>query len=128
MAHFLSEILLIEGSFALQIERTGTLLASAVVIAGDSEARRQGLLGRDALPPGSGLVIAPSQGVHTFGMRFPLDIIGVTRDGTVVKCRSNVPPRRVVMAWSAFAIVELGAGELARAGLSVGDRLVALTL
>jgi uncharacterized membrane protein (UPF0127 family) len=68
-------------------------------------------------------VIAPCQGVHTFGMRFPIDIIGVTRDGRVVKVSECVPARRVVFAFSAFAILEVAAGIAARAGLVVGDRL-----
>jgi uncharacterized membrane protein (UPF0127 family) len=70
-------------------------------------------------------VIAPSQGIHTNGMRFPLDIVGVARDGRVVKCRPSVAPRRIVLALSAFAILELAEGESARAGLQLGDRLIA---
>jgi uncharacterized protein len=125
MAHFLSGILHGDGPFGLQIERTGAWLGSALIIAGDSAARRQGLLGRDVLPRGSGLVIAPSQGVHTFGMRFPIDIVCVTRHGLVAKYHAAVRPRRLVLAWSAFAVVELAAGEAERAGLLNGDRLIA---
>jgi uncharacterized protein len=122
VSHFLSGVL--DGQpFALKIERSGALLGSSIRVAGDSATRREGLLGRDALPPGSGLVIAPSQGVHTFGMRFPIDVVCVSRAGVVVKCRSAVVPRRLVLSWSAFAIVELAAGEAARAELVVGDVL-----
>jgi uncharacterized membrane protein (UPF0127 family) len=124
VAHFLSTVL--GGApFSLRIERSGALLGTALVIAGDSATRREGLLGQDSLSPGSGLVIAPSQGVHTFGMRFPIDVVCVTRGGVVVKYRSAVPPRRLVLAWSAFAMIELAAGESARAGVVVGDLLVA---
>jgi len=124
VAHFLSAVL--GGApFSLRIERSGALLGTALVIAGDSATRREGLLGQDSLSPGSGLVIAPSQGVHTFGMRFPIDVVCVTRGGVVVKYRSAVPPRRLVLAWSAFAMIELAAGESTRAGLQPGDTLVA---
>ncbi len=124
MAHFLAGVL--DGTpFALRIERSGVLLGTSFRLAGDSATRREGLLGHDALPPGSGLVIAPSQGVHTFGMRFPIDVVCVTREGVVVKYRSAVVPRRLVLSWSAFAMVELGAGEAGRAGLMVGDVLAA---
>jgi uncharacterized protein len=105
------------------IERSGALLAERIEIAGDSASRRKGLLGRDRLEPGCAVVIAPSQGVHTFGMRFAIDIVAVARDGSVVKIRSHVPPRRIVMAWSAFAIIELNAGSAAAVQLQVGDRL-----
>jgi uncharacterized protein len=125
MSHFLSAVVEAAKPFALQIERTGTLLGSSLVVAGDSASRRQGLLGRDGLPAGSGVVIVPSQGIHTFGMRFPLDIVCVTRDGVVAKYRADVPPRRLVLSFAAFAIVELSAGESARSGLLAGDRLIA---
>jgi uncharacterized membrane protein (UPF0127 family) len=56
-------------------------------------------------------------------MRFDIDIVGVTRDGRIVKIRERVPPRRVVLAWSAFAFLELTAGAADRAGIVTGDRL-----
>ena len=108
---------------SVTIERSGELLATRIEIAGDSASRRKGLLGRDRLEPGCGVVIAPSQGVHTFGMRFAIDVVAVSREGTVVKIRSHVPPRRIVLAFSAFAILELEAGASAVAQLEVGDRL-----
>jgi uncharacterized protein len=109
---------------SLAIERTGACLAARVDVAGDSASRRRGLLGRDHFDPGSAILIAPCQGVHTFGMRFPIDIVAIARDGSVIKIRAHVPSRRIVMAWSAFAIIELPAGEADRSGLRVGDRLI----
>jgi hypothetical protein len=70
------------------------------------------------------LVIAPSQGVHTFGMHFPIDVIGVARDGRIVKIKSSVCPRRVVLSFRAFAMVELGAGATASARIRLGDLVV----
>jgi uncharacterized membrane protein (UPF0127 family) len=105
------------------IEGSGASLAKRIEVAGDSASRRRGLPGRDRLDPECGVVIAPSQAVHTFGMRFAIDIVAVARDGSVVKIRSHVPPRRIVMAWSAFAIIELPAGSADTARLQIGDRL-----
>jgi uncharacterized membrane protein (UPF0127 family) len=48
----------------------------------------------------------------------------VARDGRVVKIRPRVPPQRLVFAWRAFAILELAAGVVEKAGLVVGDRLI----
>ena len=93
-------------------------------MAGNSASRRKGLLGRDSLDPGCAVVIAPCQGVHTFGMRFAIDIVAVARDGVVVKIRSDVPRRRIVLALRAFAIMEFPPGSAAAADLRVGDRLV----
>ena len=107
----------------LTVERTGEALATTLEIAMDSQSRKKGLLGRDGLDPGHAFVIAPCQGIHTFGMRFPIDVVAVTRDGIVVKTRANVRPNRVVMAWSAFAILELRADSLRASDLLIGDQL-----
>lgn len=106
------------------IERTGAVLATYLEVAGDSASRRKGLLGRERLDPGHAVLIAPTQGVHTFGMRFNIDIVAVARDGRVVKIRSHVPRRRIVLALKAFAIIELPSGSADASDLKVGDRLV----
>lgn len=124
MSHFLVDALDAGAPCGLQIERTGQWLVSELELALDSKTRTRGLLGRDALAPGHGLVIAPSQGVHTFGMRFPIDIIFVRRDGRVIRCRERVAPRRLALSLRAFAVIEMAAGEVARAGLRTGDRVV----
>ena len=126
VAHFLTPVLESTSRCGLRIERTGTWLAEWVEGAFDSQARKRGLLGRDRLPAERALVIAPCQAVHTFAMRFALDIVAVSRDGRVLKIWTGVPPRRIAIAWSAFAIVELAAGVCAGKGLVVGDRLVAI--
>jgi uncharacterized protein len=124
MSHFLTPLLRSKQPCGLLIERTQKWLAITLEMAFDSATRKKGLLGRDTLRDGNGLVIAPSQAVHTFGMRFPIDIVAVGRDGRVIKVREAVGPRRLVFALTAFAIVELPAGACARAGVSPGDRLL----
>lgn len=111
----------------LRLERTGAWLITSLELAGNSEQRRRGLLGRQSLGDGEGLVIAPSQGIHTFGMRFPIDVIGVARDGRVLKIRTAVPSRRLVFCLRAFAMVELSAGAAERLDVQIGDVLMAAT-
>ena len=89
----------------------------------DSKTRKRGLLGRDFLPSGHALILAPSNLVHTFFMRFPIDVVIVMRDGRVVKARQNVPARRLVGAFRGFAVIEMAANELQRSGTVAGDRL-----
>lgn len=89
-----------------------------------SATRKRGLLGRDGLPEGSGLVIAPTNAVHTFFMRFPIDIVFVTKAGEIVKVRRAVRAWRMAAAVRGYAVVELAAGGAALAGLRVGDRVV----
>jgi uncharacterized membrane protein (UPF0127 family) len=109
----------------LRLERTGAWLITSLELAGNSEQRRRGLLGRQSLADGEGLVIAPSQGIHTFGMQFAIDVIGVARDGRVLKIRTAVPSRRLVFCLRAFAMVELPAGASMRLGMQIGDVLAA---
>lgn len=124
--HFLGPVLRTRGDWGLRLTRTGGWLATHGELAGTSKSRTRGLLGRDALEAGHALVIAPCQGVHTFGMRFSLDIVGVARDGAVVTLRCHVPRRRIVLALRAFAVVELAAGACQAASLQVGDHLEAV--
>lgn len=128
MATFLSPALKKDaGDVALAIDRGADpppTLATVVELAADSAARKRGLLGRDGLAPGHALVIAPCNGVHTFAMRFAIDVIFAARDGRVVKIARAVPARRIAFAVGAFAAIEMAAGEAERAGLAVGDRLV----
>lgn len=101
----------------------GRVVANRLEAAFDSDSRRRGLLGRDGLPAGAALVIAPSNAVHTFSMRFAIDVVFVRRSGEVVKVRSAMPRARVSAALRAFAVIELPAGCAATAGIRPGDRL-----
>ena len=99
------------------------VLAGRVEAAFDSATRRKGLLGRSALPPETVLAIAPSNAVHTFGMQFPIDVVFIRRDGSVVKRVLNLKARRIAAALRAFAVLEFAAGQATVAATQVGDRL-----
>jgi hypothetical protein len=120
--HFLDALLRSSPeALALYIGGRSTPLASTVEPAFDSAARRRGLLGRTALAPGTALIIAPCQAVHTFGMRFAIDVIYAARDGRIIKIRQAMPPGRMSAAFSAFATIEMAAGTAEAAGIRVGD-------
>jgi len=72
---------------------------------------------------GSAIIIAPCSAVHTFFMRFSIDVVFAARDGRVLKARRGVSPWRVAAAWRAFAAIELPAGTIERTGTRHGDRL-----
>jgi uncharacterized protein len=63
----------------LENDRNGLVLADQIATAFDSESRRRGLLGRDGLPPRSALIIAPTNAIHTFFMRFAIDVAFMSR-------------------------------------------------
>ncbi len=124
MKSFLSPLLRSGGSsLALTNTRHGRIVARTLLTAFDSKSRKKGLLGRDSLPEGNALIIAPCQAIHTFAMRFAIDVLFVSKDGRVLKVRQAVPPRRIAVSVRAFAVVELPAGAIERSGTQAGDRL-----
>jgi uncharacterized membrane protein (UPF0127 family) len=110
-------------ALALTNSRNNQVVARTLVGAFDSASRRKGLLKQDSLPEGSALVIAPTNAIHTFFMRFAIDVAFVAKDGRVVKVRTAVPPWRIAGAWRAFAVIELPAGALRQADVQPSDVL-----
>lgn len=88
------------------------VIAERAEVADRGAKRRKGLLGRDGLRPGEGLWIVPCESVHTFGMRFPIDLIYVDRNKRVRKVRSDVPAWRLSGCLSAHSVIELPAGAV----------------
>jgi uncharacterized membrane protein (UPF0127 family) len=83
----------------------------------------RGLLGRSGLETGEGILLQPASSVHTFFMRFAIDVVFLNRDGEVLKVADRVRPWRTSAAKGAKAVLELGPGEAGRRGIRVGDRL-----
>jgi uncharacterized membrane protein (UPF0127 family) len=111
-------------AFELRNERTGALVATTILAAFDSAARRTGLLKHASLAAGAAMIIAPTSAIHNFFMRFPIDVAVVTRDGTIVKTCRALAAWRLAWAFGAYAVVEMPAGALDRADTRTGDRLV----
>jgi uncharacterized protein len=104
--------------------RNGQLLATELIAAFDSHSRRRGLLDYAALEESSAMLIAPSNAVHTFFMRFPIDIAFATREGRIVKTCAAVKPWRIAATLRGSVVIELPAGALARTDTRAGDSLV----
>jgi uncharacterized membrane protein (UPF0127 family) len=85
--------------------------------------RMRGLLGRRGLPAGEGLLLRPAPGIHTAFMRFPIDALFLDRNLRVLDIVAELRPWRVASERRARAVLELAAGECARRGVEVGDRL-----
>jgi hypothetical protein len=100
-------------------------LGTSVGLADGWWARGRGLLGRRALAAGEGLLLTPCRSVHMFGMRFPLDVAFLDREGTVVATYAGLAPgRRTGWHRSARHALELPSGTLAATGTRSGDRIV----
>jgi uncharacterized protein len=86
-------------------------------------ARLRGLLGRDGLDAGEGLLLRPASSVHTFFMRFPIDVVFLDRALVVLGIHDTIDPWRTVSQRGAKVVLELPAGESARRGIAVGEQL-----
>ena len=93
-------------------------------VADTSAKRRTGLLKHERLERGEGLWITPCESVHTFFMKFAIDLVYLDRNKKVRKVRNAVPPWRLSACLSAHSILELPAGTVAETGTQPGDELV----
>ena len=98
-------------------------MADAAEVANTSAKRRTGLLKHERLEPGEGLWIVPCESVHTFFMKFPIDLVYLDRKRKVRKIRHAMPPWRLSACFFAHSILELPAGTVARSGTQPGDEL-----
>jgi uncharacterized membrane protein (UPF0127 family) len=124
MATFLSPLAARpDAGLVLRNARTGRVVAHRLLPAFESQTRRTGLLKHTSLADGEAMIIAPTNAVHTWFMKFDIDIAFVTRDGRVLKARDTVRPWRMTGAFGGFAVIEMKAGSFASADTVRGDRL-----
>jgi uncharacterized protein len=101
----------------------GTVVCERCTLADSPVTRLRGLLGRAGLEQGEGLLLRPASSVHTFFMRFPIDVVFLDRALVVLGIADSVDPWRAASRRGAKAVLELPAGESSRRGLTVGDQL-----
>lgn len=101
-------------------------LATRLAIAGTHISRLRGLLGtpESGFRSGQGLWIVPSHGVHTFGMRFPIDIVYLDQNQIVVFVQQSVKPWRIApVRKTAASVLELPRDTVRETGTAVGDKI-----
>ncbi len=101
----------------------GTVLAEAAGVADTSAKRRTGLLKHTQLNPGEGLWIAPCEAVHSFGMKFAIDVVYLDRKKRVRKLRKQMVPRRLSACLTAHSVLELPVGVIEASQTRPGDQL-----
>jgi uncharacterized protein len=101
-----------------------TVLGRRVRVAETGLTRIVGLLGERELQAGDGLLIVPSQGVHTLGMQFPIDVAVLDDDWKVIAIRHEMRPFRMTRVfWRAAAVLELPSGILESTSTRIGDAI-----
>jgi uncharacterized membrane protein (UPF0127 family) len=102
----------------------GTTVGSNIELADTSLKRMFGLLGKRGLDAGAGLWIKPSSGVHTVGMSFGIDVVGLDRDLKVIKLWRCLRPFRVTsVSLKLRSVLELPCGTIAQSQMQVGDQI-----
>jgi uncharacterized membrane protein (UPF0127 family) len=104
---------------------SGAPVCERCLLATNPVLRLRGLLGRTKLPRGDGILLNPCGSVHTFFMRFPIDVVFCDRQMTVLSVASEVPPWRVRSQRRASVVIELAAGEALHRGVVAGVQIVA---
>ncbi len=105
---------------AINVAR-GVALATELEIATSFAARSKGLLGRSELPPDRGLLIDPCPLVHTWFMRFAIDVIFLDDKNRVVSLKRNLKPFRMAWSWRGVKALELPVGVIASTRTQLGD-------
>ena len=101
----------------------GRVVAESVTVADTTPRRLRGLLGAKDLPAGHGVLLRPAWSIHTAFMRFPIDVVFLDPDQVVIKIVPELKPFGTASCRGAREVVELRAGEAARRGLQIGDRV-----
>lgn len=102
----------------------GGFVGTNIEVADTFSTRLVGLLGRRELPPGGGLLIRPSSGVHTFAMRFAIDVVTLDRRQRIVSLHRHLRPWRISgLSLRIRSVLELPPGTIEQSGLRIGDQL-----
>lgn len=108
----------------LALIHNGRVLIPDVEAATSLPARMRGLLGRDGLPAGAALLLDPCPAIHTWGMRFRLDVIFLSAENEVVRIVRDLRPWEAAFGGPRAArVVEMQAGWFDAAALAEGDRV-----
>ena len=91
---------------------SGATIAERAELADGHLTRMRGLLGRKGLGPGAALILRPCSSIHTWFMRFPLDVVFADRDGQVLKVVRGLKPWRFSAARGSHIAIEFEAGCL----------------
>ena len=107
---------------AVNVSKGRMLIAQKVAWAGSSAERRRGLLGRSSLSTEEGIYLAPCEWLHTFGMRFPIDVAFLSAEGRVLALHHGLKPNRISkIVLRAAGVLELSEGTLHSTNTEIGD-------
>lgn len=102
-----------------------SFVSLGVAIADTPLSRLRGLLGKMRIRSDEAVWIVPSRGIHTFGLRFAIDVIYLDGQQRVVHIKENMGPLRVApLRWQCESVLELPPGCVSGSGTQTGDQLL----
>ncbi|MBQ7740256.1 MAG: DUF192 domain-containing protein [Eubacterium sp.] len=109
----------------LKIEKNGEIICPYVEDASNFFRRFMGLMYRKSIPSDHGLLLTPCNEIHTFGMRFDIDTVTLSKDDEVLFIDRAVKPRKVrKKVKNGYKVLELNSGIADEIGIELGDKLV----
>lgn len=112
-------------TLTVSIPEKAVTVGSQIGLADSFLSRLFGLLGKSGLEPGSGILIRPCSGVHTVGMRFPIDVVALDKNLRVVRTWRSLPPYRITrVSFRTHSVLELAPGQIDACRIEPGDHLV----
>lgn len=112
-----------------QILSGDTIIADNIAIAESFFKRLTGLLRHKKLEAGEGMLICPCSQVHTYGMKFSIDVIFLAKDNHIIQIEQAMAPGKMSkLITNSRHVLELQAGAAAQNGLQCGDQLTILSL
>ena len=85
----------------------------------------RGLLGKMRMRSDEAVWIVPSQGIHTFGLRFAIDVVYLDARQRVVHTIENLKPLRIAgIRWQCASVLQLPVRSIYKLGIEVGDQLL----
>ena len=104
---------------------SGKELAQNLAVADSFFTRLKGLLGKKELPHGEGLWIKHCKSIHTFGMRFPIDVVFLDKEYLIVGLAKALKPNRIPHLYSSTSsVIELPAGTIDETRSCIGNEVV----
>ncbi|MEM9446345.1 MAG: DUF192 domain-containing protein [Verrucomicrobiota bacterium] len=108
----------------LEVRKKDQVICSRCEYCSSMSFRMKGLLGRDSLDIGSGILLRPCNSIHMFFMKFAIDAIFLNKKNQVVRIYHSIKPWRMTpVIFSAYSTLEMEAGVCHDFGLQEGDQL-----
>ncbi|MFZ7101890.1 MAG: DUF192 domain-containing protein [Peptococcaceae bacterium] len=99
------------------------IIGDKIDVATSLTARLKGLLGRNSLENGEGLILDPCNAIHCIGMKFAIDVVFMDKGKKIIWIREDMEPGSREAKKDAVYVLELPAGVIAQKGLEIGDTL-----